>query len=319
MHQLHRLLEGLRKKAGIPLLAGGRHPQTTDHIRACAECTSALHRQRQYIERLRTAAVPAASDELTARLLLRTQQLAMAPVPVSRPSRMRLAGLAGGVAVVAAGAVAAGAYTVAGEPRQYAGGTASLYGQSGYTTGTSPDGTDSRLAALRSSGWTCPELRAMGFRLVSASTTVLAGQPTVELRLTDGQHTARILEQHQGAPVAPWPVNPLTGHPAGSDGYVAADMPGTTAGGRVWVKAGTPWSAIYQTPRSTFTYVSDLPATAADDAVAMLAAPGAAAGPGLSAGTEAVSGTGADGQPAQESAVDRVERGLRKIARTLGL
>jgi len=140
MGQLHRLLEGLRTRTGIPPLAGGRHPQTTDHIRACAECASALHRQRQYIERLRTAAVPAASDELTARLLLRTQQLAMAPAPVSRPSRMMLAGLAGGVAVVAAGAVAAGAYTVAGEPRPYAAGTASLYGQSGHAprNGQSP-------------------------------------------------------------------------------------------------------------------------------------------------------------------------------------
>ncbi|MFE4544868.1 anti-sigma factor [Arthrobacter sp. NPDC056727] len=314
MRQLHRLLEGLRKNAGIPPLAGGRHPQTTEHIRVCAECAAALHRQRQYIERLRTAAVPAASDELTARLLLRTQHLAMAPAPVSRPSRVMLAGLAGGVAVVAAGAVAVGAYTVAGEPRQYAAGTASLYGQSGHSPGT-----DSRLAALRSSGWTCPELRAMGFRLVSASTTVLAGQPTVELRLTDGQHTARILEQHQESLAAPWPLNPLTGHPAGADGYVAADMPGTTADSRVWVKAGSPWSAIYQTARSTFTYVSDLPATAADDAVAMLAGPAGAAGPGLAAGTDAAAGT-ADAQgPAQEGVVDRVERGLRKMARQLGL
>ncbi|MFF2315564.1 anti-sigma factor [Arthrobacter sp. NPDC058097] len=312
MRQLHRLLEGLRKKTRFSPLAGGRHPQTPDHVRACAECASALHRQRQYIERLRTAAVPAASDELTARLLLRTQQLAMAPAPVYRPSRMRLAGLAGGVAVVAAGAVAAGAYTAAGEPRQYPAGMASLYGQSGHTPGA-----DSRLAALRSSGWTCPELRAMGFHLVSASTTVLAGQPTVELRLTDGQHTARILEQHLGSPAAPWPVNPLTGHPAGSDGYVASDLPGTTADGQVWVKAGSPWSAIYQTSRSTFTYVSDLPGTAADDAVAMLAGAGSAASPGLAA--DAASGSAAAQGPAQETVVDRVERGLRKIARQLGL
>jgi hypothetical protein len=311
MRQLHRLLEGLRTTTGFPPLAGGRHPQTTDHIRACTECASALHRQRQYIERLRTAAVPAASDELTARLLLHTQQLAMAPTPVSRPGRIMLAGLAGGVAVVAAGAVAAGAYTVAGEPRQYAAGTASLYGQSGHSPGT-----DSRLAALRSSGWTCPELRAMGFHLISASTTVLAGRPTVELRLTDGQHTARILEQHQGSPEAPWPINPLSGHPAGSDGYVAADLPGTTANVHVWVKAGSPWSAIYQTSRSTFTYVSDLPATSADDAVAMLAGAGSVASPGLAAGTDAAGG---DAAAAQETVVDRVERGLRKIARQLGL
>lgn len=313
MRQLHRLLEGLRKRTAFLPAAGGRHPQTADHIRACPECASALHRQRQYIERLRAAAVPAASDELTARLLLRTQQLAMAPAPVYRPSRVMLAGLAGGVAVVAAGAVAAGAYTVAGEPRQYAAaGTASLYGQSGHSAGT-----DSRLAALRSSGWTCPELRAMGFHLVSASTTVLAGRPTVELRLTDGQHTARILEQHQGSPAAPWPVNPLTGHPAGSDGFVSAAVPGATPNGRVWVKAGPPWSAIYQTPQSTFTYVSDLPASSADDAVAMLADAGSAPAPGLAAGTAQGAGPAAQGS-AQENVIERVERGLRKIAREWG-
>jgi hypothetical protein len=58
---------------------------------------------------------------------------------------------------------------------------------------------------------------------------------------------------------------------------------------------------------------------AADDAVAMLAGAGGTAGPGLSAGTDAASGSAGAQGPAQETAVDRVERGLRKIARQLGL
>jgi hypothetical protein len=66
--------------------------------------------------------------------------------------------------------------------------------------------------------------------------------------------------------------------------------------------------------------VSDLPATSAGDAVAMLAgAGGGAASPGLAAGTDAASGSAGAQGPEQETAVDRVERGLRKIARQLGL
>ncbi|GAB15532.1 hypothetical protein ARGLB_085_02160 [Arthrobacter globiformis NBRC 12137] len=61
--------------------------------------------------------------------------------------------------------------------------------------------------------------------------------------------------------------------------------------------------------------MSDLPATSADDAVAMLAGAGSAASPGVAAGTDAAGGTAA----AQETVVDRLERGLRKIARQLGL
>ena len=50
----------------------GRH----DHVESCAECRARQQRERQYLERLRGAAVPEASEDLTARLLARTGQLA---------------------------------------------------------------------------------------------------------------------------------------------------------------------------------------------------------------------------------------------------
>jgi hypothetical protein len=344
MGHLHRLLGGLKDKTASLHVAAVRHPGTPDHVRQCADCAAALRRQRQYLERLREAAIPAASDELTARLLVQTQQLAMAPAAAAPPiSLLRLAGLAGGVAVVAAGAVAAGAYLSAGEPPQYeAAGAASVSGGSGRAdaghsqgaddlpvTGASGNGpatteTESRLAILRSHGWACPDLKAMGFRIVSATTTVRSGHSAAELRLSDGRHMATILEQHsaaapaegQGAaasPAAPTPpVNPLTGHPAGLDGFVAAGAAGGQAGGRLWIKAAAPWSAIYQASGTTFTYMSDLPADAADDAVEALAAAGVATDPGLVA--NARPDAGAD-NPGAESILDRMERGLRKMAR----
>ncbi|KRE44646.1 hypothetical protein ASG92_13375 [Arthrobacter sp. Soil736] len=348
MGHLHRLLGGLKDKTASLHVAAARHPRTTDHVRQCADCAAALRRQRQYLERLREAAIPAASDELTARLLVQTQQLAMAPAAAApRTSPLRLAGLAGGVAVVAAGAVAAGAYLSAGEPPQYAAsaGAASVSGGSGHIgAGDSPDRDDtavtgaagngseaseaeSRLANLRSHGWACPDLKAMGFRIVSATTTVRGGHRAVELRLSDGRHIATILEQHsattpaegQDAAASPTvpapldsPVNPLTGHPARLDGFVAVGAAGGEAGGRLWIKAAAPWSAIYQASGTTFTYMSDLPADAADDAVAALAAAGLAADPGLVA--NARPDAGAD-SPGAESILDRVGRGLRKMAR----
>ena len=48
------------------------------------------------------------------------------------------------------------------------------------------------------------------------------------------------------------------------------------AGGLLWINASAPWKAIYQTSDVTFTYISDLPAEAADDAVAELIGSGTA-------------------------------------------
>lgn len=366
MHRLTHLLKDLGKAAASLPLAGTQHPGTPEHAGQCADCAAALRRQRQYLERLRDAAVPAVSDDLTERLLLRTRELAAAPPPpVARTAPFRLAGLAaGGAAMVTAGAVAAGAYMAAGDPPLYA--AASFSGQPGDTVqsgdlaqadetaqaarpleaeGGAPAGdvaggtpADSLVAALRSRGWSCPDLASMGFHVESATSKTYAGQPAVELRLSDGRHTATVLEQQttagdgagqQGtAPVTGVPVNPLTGHAATEDGFVAMDeslVAGSRPGnGRLWVKSSAPWSAIYQTAGSTFTYVSDLPANVADDALAVLSAADRAwarSGEsqtgvekhglferGVSAAADAHSSA------RSEEVTERLQRGLRKMA-----
>ncbi|MFF2029386.1 hypothetical protein [Arthrobacter sp. NPDC058192] len=54
-------------------------------MESCPECRGRQQRERQYLERLRGAAVPEASDDLTARLLARTEQLAAEPQDSQRP------------------------------------------------------------------------------------------------------------------------------------------------------------------------------------------------------------------------------------------
>jgi hypothetical protein len=150
-----------------------------------------------------------------------------------------------------------------------------------------------QLATLRAQGWTCPDLGDLGFHLVWARGGVAAGADVVELRLTDGRHFATVLEQHAGRPprqggtglqqtAAGPPVNVLTGHSAGADGFAAAGLPGTlrpadnAAGalpgggnGGLWINPAPPFRAIVQGSAGTFTYVSDQPA---DEAARGLAA-----------------------------------------------
>jgi hypothetical protein len=99
---------------------------------------------------------------------------------------------------------------------------------------------------------------------------------------------------------------------------VAVNAAGDAGAGRLWIKATAPWSAIYQAGKSTFTYVSDLPAHAADDAVAALAAAGRPVSQvGLDHGVAADSGPetrGSGDELADESVVERLERGLRRLA-----
>jgi hypothetical protein len=174
-----------------------------------------------------------------------------------------------------------------------------------------------QLAAFRSQGWACPELRELGFHLVWARAGAISGDEVLELRLTDGRHFATILEQHASGPHAssrqapgtplapdpaePSPINVLTGHTAEADGFTPAQATPTGApdagNGALWVNPAPPFRAIYQTTAVTYTYMSDLPAEQAADAVAALA--------------------GADGATpapaAREGIGERMERGLGRI------
>jgi hypothetical protein len=180
-----------------------------------------------------------------------------------------------------------------------------------------------QLATLRSQGWAGPELRELGYHIVWARGGVVAGEEILELRLTDGRHFATVLEQHgleqsgpgQSSPGLPQhslaagqqsaPVNVLTGHTAAADGFTASELDEVApppGGGTLWINTAGPYTAIYQTPTATFTYVSELPAEQADDAVAALVRAPA----GASAGT-----------PSADGFAERMERGLGRILELL--
>jgi hypothetical protein len=352
-------------------LLGCQNPRRR-HLESCEECRLQLRRERQYLERLRGAKVPVASDDLTARLLAHTEELARsggragtgqpapyrlsAAVPAARGLRpaLRTAVLAAGGAAAAAALLGGSAYVMGADPAPRAGGTtASAFLQrdlaasapaaveagagtpAGWSLTGEPDFTPAgaltaeQLAALRSEGWTCPELRELGYHLVWARGGVLAGVDILELRLTDGRNFATILEQHAEPPgpsgtpesaqrTAP-PVNVLTGRPATSDGFTAVTVPGgdaatgaeAGAGGRgiLWVNHGSPFAAIYQSDDATFTYVSDQPAEQADDGVAAL----------VHAGTGAAEPAAGDGNGSGNghTFTARLERGMGRILELL--
>ncbi|MBP1135517.1 hypothetical protein JOE31_001749 [Arthrobacter sp. PvP023] len=308
-------------------------------------------RERQYLERMRRASIPAASDDFTARLLARTQQLATAsgaaentaarpPAPgyaAAGSLTLRGLGLAAGGAFAAAGVVTAAAYFMAGDPAPEAGAapatsvqqeeaTFGLQSSAGSASlGTAGMLTSADLEQLRTQGWSCPELREMGFHLLWARREAVAGQGILEMRLTDGKHFATVLEQHPqpgpaGAAPSTVPVtsptNILTGRPAADDGFVPAPQgaAGSPAGGAgsLWINAAAPWRAIYQAPGVTFTYISDLPADTADDGVTELVRSGSVTpvhGIKDVAGSAAAASTAA----APEDLTARLQRGLGRI------
>ena len=98
-----------------------RHSRAPGHLQECSECHAAVLRERQYLERLRRAAVPEASQDFTNRLIEHTQRLAQSDFP-ERPAPqrsvwhgIRLASAAAGGLAVSAGILAVAAYALGGE------------------------------------------------------------------------------------------------------------------------------------------------------------------------------------------------------------
>lgn len=284
---------------------GRRHHRGADHVQTCAECAAALKRERQYIERLRDAAVPPASEDLTARLLVRTQLLAAVAEPAPSPYRTaRAVALAAGGTAAAAGILAVSAFALAGDSLPVA--QSAINGSLVQHTAQLPaDGREisaPQLLALRAEGWVCPDLASLGFHVRSANAITLNGRPAVEMHLTDGQHYATIVEQH--------PVDAQ--QQSGQD----AEQNSGANEGKLLVSSLAPWTATVETTAGTFTVESDLPAEQADDAVPVLQRLSVLAVEGINAGVSTAPGdspvTAADDSPAA-----RLERGIRKLGEVL--
>lgn len=274
-------------KPGFPL---GRHQRTSSHLASCADCAAALHRERQYLERLRQAPVPPASHDLTARLLERTRELAAEPRDRPRAQRpaVRALAMAAGGTLAASGLLAAGALVMAGDPPTASSAAAALSHASALTPADGRILSAAQLATLRSDGWACPDLAAMGFHVESARAVMVGGLPAVELHLSDGSHYAAIIEQRG----------------AGSQARTT---------GRLRVLDSSPWTATYRADGRTFTFESDLPPDRADDAVPIFQTLAEQASVDAGATPE---GTG--GAPGEDTMGSRLQRGLAKVSALLG-
>jgi hypothetical protein len=294
-------------------LAALRHTRSAEHLQHCSECQIALRRERQYLERLRGAAVPEASQDLAARLIQHTERLAKEPgksgsmLQYSTPQRphrrfrgFRVAGVAAATLAVSAGALAVSAYVIAGDAEPQALAEASDAGSlagawtanpaeamvgPAFRAGSTVSLNAGQLESLRAEGWACPELSAMGFHVVSAQATKHNGNPAVEIRLENNGHYATIVEEHL---------------PADGSGD------GRSSSAQLSVTQGTPWKAVYTMPAAVISYASDLPADSADDAVPEIVRAG-----------ESMALVSAKEGP--EAWYKRVLRGLQTLLRPAGL
>jgi hypothetical protein len=247
-----------------------RHSRAPGHLRECSECQAAVLRERQYLERLRHAAVPEASQDFTNRLIEHTQRLAQSESPHGQaPQRnvwhgIRVVGLTAGGLAVSAGILAVAAYALGGDVAPQASNrgeqevrtlvSSTMAGNAGQqlpVTGSQLSlpvtvaGTVSlsgqQLSELRKDGWACPELASMGYHVVSARAMMQDGHPAVELHLSDGDHHATLVEEH------------LEGS--------------GTSGTQLSITPGAPWQAVYSSPVAVLRYSSDMPADQAAGAV----------------------------------------------------
>jgi hypothetical protein len=280
------------------------------------------------------AAVPEPSDDLAQRILQRTQFLntpgneeLRLPYRVRRRAKSALAaGTAAAAVALLGGAYLAGAdtgeKTAAPQPSMAAAGLTSRWpvenpaimppqpGSAQLATAVESRDLDS----LKSAGWACPELASMGFSLRSAEGFVLAGVPTLQLILSNGENSVRVYEQRpqQGSAAggSGVPLNAMTGHDAAADGFT----PLSSGGVQMWLHRGSNWQVIFRQEDATYTVSTDLPAAALARMTAAINAPSGmsgrpAAGPPASVAT----GTGGGASLTANDWGSRIIRGLARL------
>lgn len=263
-----------------------KHHRDAEHLRTCGQCRAAVERERRYLERLRSAEVPAASTDFTARLLQRTHELAaVSETPAStRGFAARAVAVCASGALVMAGLLTGAALLLAGDPvpqaeRQTSATAPNLAslapggpGGAGSTTGGSP-GSDSfasrsltatELAALRETGWACPDLKSLGFSLVSAKAVWWQDAPAIKLHLSRGGYDVTVVEEHTvaGRKPSPVPVSFPSGRPASEDGFAAAPdlavaASGQAGGAEAWIRSTDPVAGIYRSRTATISYFAE--------------------------------------------------------------
>ncbi|MCG2624487.1 hypothetical protein LVY72_21595 [Arthrobacter sp. I2-34] len=245
--------------------------------------------QRDVQARLRSLDVPAPRPDLANKILRESQTASVRSGPPARPaapsagvpprntaSRRRAVRRVAWTASAALAGISvltvAGAYMLGGEEELVSGRAPSLASvwstpgvapAGGAATATSLD--QEALRQLRSEGWNCPQLGALGYRMVAASGKEVDGYPAVQLKLSNGKDTVVVVEERRGVEdmagseldVVPSeePVNGLTGHRVSQDGLWQVDGMDR----QMWVRASDEWTVVLDSKYVTYTVWSDLP------------------------------------------------------------
>jgi len=259
------------------------------HLERCARCREVVAGQRDVQARLRSLDVPAPRPDLANKILRESPRASAGSVPPARPAvaaaavppqntaarRAAVRRVAWTTSAALAGIsvlTVAGAYMLGGEEELVGGQAPSLASvwsahgvapAGGITTAAKLDQED--LHQLRSEGWNCPQLAALGYRMVTAIGKEVDGYPAVELKLSNGKDTVVVVEERRGVEdmagseldVVPTqePVNGLTGRRVSQDGLWQVDGMDR----QMWVRASDDWTVVLNSNHVTYTVWADLP------------------------------------------------------------
>ena len=249
------------------------------HLARCGECRAEAARERRRQSRLRSAEIPVPSPELRERIERTAlhgagqstgqqgagrqgagQQGTGKPGTGKQGTRRRFLVTAGAMAAV--GLVLSTAYVLGGwthSPALAASAPGLAAGWSEVTGDEDRQLTAEQIDALRTRGWTCPELRRVGMTLVTAHSVHVAGQPAVAMTLEGEDGTVTVYETRSDGSARGPAIDGMSGHLVTDEGFVLQEA----APGRpeVWRHPLRPHHAVVTSGRVTYS----IAAAAADD------------------------------------------------------
>lgn len=242
-------------------LPARRRAAVQAHLSRCAACRCTVEEERRLRSRLKAMRVPAPREDLASRIVA-DNAAAGRPESAAGRGRGRYAVAVGGILTLVSGVVLAGAYilgSIAEEPLSAPQQAHLLAGWNQLAEQRPGNLTPDDVQELRDAGWSCPELGALGFTLVSARTLQVAGHPAVAMELTRNGQSLTVYEQRprQGGP-SPEVLHAVSGEPVGSEGFsTPSGAPATTP--RIWRDEARPGEVVLSARNVTYTLKSSVP------------------------------------------------------------
>lgn len=242
------------------------------HLERCAPCRTLVEEERRLRIRLRSMSIPLPGDDLARRIVAGgAGPSGSLPAERHRPrNRRRYAVAVGGVLTLVSGFVLAGAYVLGSLADASISGPQQAHLLAGWDqVASGPDRVLSpeQLQELRASGWSCPELSELGFRLEDASALQVAGNPAVALVLSRDEEKITLYEQRRAEGSTSQEVlHAVSGRPVTEDGFTLQTGNPATAP-KVWQNPAKPGEAVLSTSNVTYTLFASGPDEMIDGAM----------------------------------------------------